>query len=602
MSVTPRGMSVTEAYRIYKENSFIVNRRYQRKLVWTESEKSKLIDSIIRGYPIPLILLVETNEKMGRRYEIIDGMQRLNAIFSFIENVYPDCDGNFFDVNQLTRASQASKQDLSDGGFLVSENGPFLDEVKCANFVDYQLAVTIFTRENEEEINDIFGRINSQGRQLSRQDKRQAGCVTTFAQTVRLLSAEIRGDVSMDRLPLNDMPSISIATRSVPHGYGVIADQTFWCKQGILRTTNLRDSEDEQIIADIVATIIYNEPMAVSGDVYDSMYDESSLVSSDLNRKLIVYGVDRLREEVKQVFSQLIAVIEDHNNTSNTSNTLRNVVTGKASSNPVKAPFYAIYMAFFELMIKDGRIPYDSKGIISALNNCASNLESAKKQVTKERRVKNINLIKGLISNHFVKQDVPSLSHGYSLIVDFENSIKRSKIETVKYEFKQGICRLDGNNRQIEEAFFFKISKELCAIANSLDPKSNGYLYLGIADRESDAQKIKKLDNTDYINVEGVFIVGVGREAALLGLSVEDYVSKIINGIKGQKITESFKASILSKVDVFKYKGLDVIRFVVGRPSEVTFLDDNIYYKEGNCVVQATRGEQLKSIFKEFST
>jgi len=57
--MTPRGMSVQEAYRLYRDGSLLVNRKYQRKLVWTEDEKVKLIDTILRGYPIPLILLAE---------------------------------------------------------------------------------------------------------------------------------------------------------------------------------------------------------------------------------------------------------------------------------------------------------------------------------------------------------------------------------------------------------------------------------------------------------------------------------------------------------------------------------------------------------------
>ncbi len=46
-------------YRRYRENQIIVNRKYQRKLVWTEDEKENLIDSILKGYPIPLIMFAE---------------------------------------------------------------------------------------------------------------------------------------------------------------------------------------------------------------------------------------------------------------------------------------------------------------------------------------------------------------------------------------------------------------------------------------------------------------------------------------------------------------------------------------------------------------
>ena len=63
---------------------FLVNRRYQRKLIWTIEEKSAFINSIMNGYPVPLILLAEVNYDNSSVYEIIDGMQRLNAIVSFI--------------------------------------------------------------------------------------------------------------------------------------------------------------------------------------------------------------------------------------------------------------------------------------------------------------------------------------------------------------------------------------------------------------------------------------------------------------------------------------------------------------------------------------
>jgi uncharacterized protein with ParB-like and HNH nuclease domain len=104
MSITPRGMSIQEAYRLYRDDKLEVNRKYQRKLVWTVEEKQSLIDSILKNFPIPLILLAE--EKGANKYEILDGMQRLNAIFTYIENAF-ECEGNYFDVKEFSRANQA---------------------------------------------------------------------------------------------------------------------------------------------------------------------------------------------------------------------------------------------------------------------------------------------------------------------------------------------------------------------------------------------------------------------------------------------------------------------------------------------------------------
>ena len=80
-----RSESVQRIYNFYTKNLFYVNRRYQRKLVWNIEEKRAFIDSILKGFPVPIILLAQTKREDESVFEIIDGMQRLNAINSFIE-------------------------------------------------------------------------------------------------------------------------------------------------------------------------------------------------------------------------------------------------------------------------------------------------------------------------------------------------------------------------------------------------------------------------------------------------------------------------------------------------------------------------------------
>ena len=215
MTVSPQGMSVQALYRLYRDDSLLVNRQYQRKLVWTVVEKQRLIDSLLKDYPLPLFLLAEVINADGKAVlEVIDGMQRLNAIFSYIEHGFT-WENQAFDIEEFARARQAA----SAGHFV-----PFSDDVKrldakyCANFLDYQLAVTVFPGEQPERITQVFGRINSGGKQLSNQERRQAGVLTPFAETVRMLAAEIRGDVSRETLLLSQMPEISIETSRNIHG------------------------------------------------------------------------------------------------------------------------------------------------------------------------------------------------------------------------------------------------------------------------------------------------------------------------------------------------------------------------------------------------
>ena len=83
-----RSEPVQRIYNFYRSGYFFVNRRYQRKLIWTLEEKQAFLDSILKGYPVPIFLLAQTTVNSNQVFEIIDGMQRLNAIVSFIEGEY----------------------------------------------------------------------------------------------------------------------------------------------------------------------------------------------------------------------------------------------------------------------------------------------------------------------------------------------------------------------------------------------------------------------------------------------------------------------------------------------------------------------------------
>ena len=80
-----RSETIETLFDYYQKEKLLVNRRYQRKLVWTIEEKEGFIDSISINYPGPLFLVAEVPYKGENVLEIIDGMQRLNAIMSFIE-------------------------------------------------------------------------------------------------------------------------------------------------------------------------------------------------------------------------------------------------------------------------------------------------------------------------------------------------------------------------------------------------------------------------------------------------------------------------------------------------------------------------------------
>jgi len=97
---------VQTIYNWYRNGGLVVNRKYQRKLVWTLQEKQKLIDSILNQNPIPLVLLAERLNRSPSAFEILDGLQRLHTIVSFIENNFSTIDNRYFNVDEFTRAKE----------------------------------------------------------------------------------------------------------------------------------------------------------------------------------------------------------------------------------------------------------------------------------------------------------------------------------------------------------------------------------------------------------------------------------------------------------------------------------------------------------------
>jgi len=597
MSITPKGISVLELYRWYRTQKLIVNRRYQRKLVWTKGEKALLIDSLLLNYPIPLILLgASKTPEVEDVYEIIDGMQRLNAIFSFIENKFAVND-KYFDVTKHPFAYELSQTGVFEP--VDAKASTFLDSDACAKFLEYSLAVTIYQATSITEIENIFNRINSNGKHLSPQEVRQAGVTTKFSGLVRYLASEIRGDVSREELPLTDMPEISIDSRSIDLGYGVGAEDTFWCNQGILNVSGLRDSEDEQLLADIILSIALGKPFAASKQNFDSYYGKNDDDKSDkIELAIAKYGEYNLQKDIKTVLSQIKNAIKAVA-ISNEKNFLRNRLSRRAGvGNPVKEPFYTLFMTFYELIIKESKEPFDYEQIFAAISNLMSKIKMTS-TVKIENRVYNINLTKGLIQNYFKHSDSPTRSSG-SYAVDFEVYLRRSKTEAANYDFKQGLYNLDDKNRILDKGNLDKILQNIAAMAN-LGKGKKGYIFIGVSDKEQDTKRIEQLDKITSPRFFSFGIVGLEREAHLKGTSLDDYILFISRNIRDSKLPEWLKTVVNTNLTPITYMDHTVLMIEAKAGDQPAWYGDKLYIRDGHeKKPQEVSGEQIAAVYNLF--
>lgn len=579
--------TIQSIYGLHADDRLIVNRRYQRKLVWTLKEKQLLINSIANKYPIPAILVAERSE--DNKFEIIDGLQRLHAIISFIENRYADKNEKYFNVNEFTTAKIRSEQ-----GLFEKENSPNLITPKeVGEILDYTLAFSIIKDATKEEIDEVFRRINTYGHRLSDQERRQAGVENEFSKTVRQVASYMRGDTSQDTLPLRLMPSISIDLPKTKHGYEIKAENVFWIKQGILRSTDLRDSMDEQCIADIMACIVADQLIERSKEALDNIYNQDTQESKETNKALQLYGTERF-------FSEFRTCIEQIEITCNTKKEekLRNIIFKTSTTNSFQAAFSAVMIAFHELNFKDNKTPHDYEKIKAGLKNAAGRIETGRKATSPEERRANIKMIKGLIEEGFIANTSKQPQYGNHTIVDIENVILRSGLELADYELKQGLMNV-GQDPKINNEVVQKIIRTICGIANN-GPSRDGKIVIGVADKESDARKIQETDKITPKQVGNRYVVGVDREAKKLGLTVEAYIRKLKEEIEKSPLSTQLKTSVLSHIDYHAFYGLGVIVITIPRQTEISYYNDELYWRNADSTEKAEKPREIQELLTRF--
>ena len=74
-------MSIGEIVSMYDNREIIIDPEFQRLFRWNISQKSKLIESLLLGIPLPSIFVFE---KENSSWELIDGLQRVSTILEFM--------------------------------------------------------------------------------------------------------------------------------------------------------------------------------------------------------------------------------------------------------------------------------------------------------------------------------------------------------------------------------------------------------------------------------------------------------------------------------------------------------------------------------------
>ena len=157
--------NITWFKKLFDEGLLEMHPPFQRNPVWTENQSSFLIDTILKGYPIPELYLQEKVDADGKTIVVVvDGQQRINSFLRFISGEFT------IDESQSTQWGGMSFSDLSE------------DE-KIA-FFKYKFVIRELPNIDEDEIRSIFQRINQNNVALNPQELRQATYRGDFIQSM----------------------------------------------------------------------------------------------------------------------------------------------------------------------------------------------------------------------------------------------------------------------------------------------------------------------------------------------------------------------------------------------------------------------------------
>ena len=198
---------------------------YQRNdMVWSPAYKKYFIDTILQNYPSPVIFLhVEISSTGEALYHVVDGKQRLTAIFEYLKGDFTITGG---DVPNSYR------------GKVFAE----LDNNLKQEFYRYSIPVQEVHDANERDLRQAFDRLNRNVAKLSAQELRHAKFDGDFI-------------LEMERL----------------------ADEPFWEDVGIATKANIKRMKLDEFVSEVfLLTVlgIQDGSQTKNLDKYYSDYDE----------------------------------------------------------------------------------------------------------------------------------------------------------------------------------------------------------------------------------------------------------------------------------------------------------------------------------------
>ena len=263
--------SVNDFVGWHERNELLLSPSFQRRRVWSRQGKSYLIDSIIRGMPIPQIFIRQKIHPSARRTvrEVVDGQQRISTILDYIDGKFTVLPSHNPKIARRKYAELPESMQLA--------------------ILSYPFSVNVLSTSSDAEVLEIFARINSYSITLNRQERLNAQYTGAFKE-------------AMHRLARRHL--------------------AYWSNHRILTSQRIARMADVDLVADLVATMmseLHDGKSHIESHYkeYDDEFPGEGVVSSQFNQILVlieeIVGADIEKTEFRRVplFYSLFTAIYD---------------------------------------------------------------------------------------------------------------------------------------------------------------------------------------------------------------------------------------------------------------------------------------------------
>uniref|UniRef100_UPI004049FDE4 DUF262 domain-containing protein n=1 Tax=Fulvivirga sp. TaxID=1931237 RepID=UPI004049FDE4 len=131
-------LSIRDLIKLIDEDKVDLNPEYQRNFIWSTNDQSDLVDTILKGYPLPNFFM---SKNANGKFEMVDGQQRSKTIYRFVK-------GNIKSSKETGRKS--------------------IEETNKEDILNYKLPFVIINElDGSDSLRDYYVLINKKGKHLN---------------------------------------------------------------------------------------------------------------------------------------------------------------------------------------------------------------------------------------------------------------------------------------------------------------------------------------------------------------------------------------------------------------------------------------------------